>query len=44
MDLTRIKENGIKISSAEMIEMLYKEKKHDVLLIKLFDRLHKYRH
>ncbi|MCC8368811.1 HD domain-containing protein [Rickettsia endosymbiont of Ceutorhynchus obstrictus] len=40
MDLTRIKENGIKISSAEMVEMLYKEKKHDVLLIKLFDRLH----
>ncbi|ARD86411.1 guanosine polyphosphate pyrophosphohydrolase [Rickettsia bellii] len=40
VDLTRIKENGIKISSAEMIEMLYKEKKHDVLLIKLFDRLH----
>lgn len=23
-----------------MVEMLYKEKKHDVLLIKLFDRLH----
>ncbi|ARD85734.1 guanosine polyphosphate pyrophosphohydrolase [Rickettsia bellii] len=40
VDLTRIKENGIKISSAEMVEMLYKEKKHDVLLIKLFDRLH----
>ncbi|MFP3120194.1 HD domain-containing protein [Rickettsia sp. R2] len=40
MDLTRIKENGIKISSAEMVEMLYKEKKYDVLLIKLFDRLH----
>lgn len=40
MDLTRIKENGIKISSAEMVEMLYKEKKYDVLLIKLFDRMH----
>ncbi|MDE8612036.1 HD domain-containing protein [Rickettsia felis] len=40
MDLTRIKEDGIKISSAEMVEMLYKEKKYDVLLIKLFDRLH----
>lgn len=40
MDLTRIKENGIKISSAEMVEILYKEKKHAVLLIKLFDRLH----
>lgn len=40
MDLTRIKEDGIKISAAETVEILYKEKKHDVLLIKLFDRLH----
>lgn len=40
MDLTRIRENGIKISAAETVERLYKEKKHDVLLIKLFDRLH----
>ncbi|WP_017443551.1 HD domain-containing protein [Rickettsia gravesii] len=39
MDLTRVKEYG-KITSAEMVEMLYKEKKYDVLLIKLFDRLH----
>ncbi|MCC8371956.1 MAG: HD domain-containing protein [Rickettsia endosymbiont of Pseudomimeciton antennatum] len=39
-DLTRIKQNGYKISSAEMVEMLYKEKKYDILLIKLFDRLH----
>lgn len=38
-DLTRIKEDG-KISSAEMVERLYKEKKQDVLLIKLFDRHH----
>ncbi len=38
-DLTRIKEDG-KITSAEMVERLYKEKKKDVLLIKLFDRLH----
>ncbi|MDR0774269.1 MAG: HD domain-containing protein, partial [Rickettsia sp.] len=38
-DLTRVKPHG-KISSAEMVEMLYKEKKHDVLLVKLFDRLH----
>ncbi len=38
-DLTRVKSHG-KISSAEMVEMLYKEKKHDVLLVKLFDRLH----
>jgi (p)ppGpp synthase/HD superfamily hydrolase len=40
MDLTRIKENGIKISAAETVEILYQEKKYDVLLIKLFDRLH----
>lgn len=40
MDLTRIKDDGIKISAAESVEILYKEKKHDVLLIKLFDRLH----
>lgn len=39
MDLTRVKEYG-KITSAAMVEILYKEKKHDVLLIKLFDRLH----
>ncbi|EER22268.1 HD domain-containing protein [Rickettsia endosymbiont of Ixodes scapularis] len=38
-DLTRIKGDR-KISSAEMIETLYQEKKHDILLIKLFDRLH----
>ncbi len=40
IDLTRIKENGIKISAAETVEILYKEKKYDVLLIKFFDRLH----
>ncbi|WP_425360623.1 HD domain-containing protein [Candidatus Tisiphia endosymbiont of Ceraclea dissimilis] len=39
-DLTRIKGKGIKISSAETVELLYKEKKYDVLLVKLFDRLH----
>lgn len=39
MDLTRVKEYG-KITSTEMIKILYKEKKHDLLLIKLFDRLH----
>lgn len=38
-DLTRIKED-VKITSAEMMEKLYKEKKKDVLLIKLFDRFH----
>jgi len=40
MDLTRIKEDGIKISATEIVEILYNEKKYDVLLIKLFDRLH----
>ncbi|ALA62019.1 HD domain-containing protein [Rickettsia amblyommatis] len=40
MDLTRIKGAGVKISSAETVELLYREKKYDVLLIKLFDRLH----
>ncbi len=39
MDLTRIKEDGRKISSAEMMEILYKEKKYDVALIKIFDRI-----
>ncbi len=38
-DLTRVKSHG-KISSAEMVEILYKEKKPDVLLVKLLDRLH----
>jgi (p)ppGpp synthase/HD superfamily hydrolase len=38
-DLTRVKPHG-KISSAGMVEILYKEKKPDVLLVKLFDRLH----
>lgn len=37
--LTRIKEDK-KISSAEMVETLWVEKKYDLLLIKLFDRLH----
>lgn len=40
MDLTRIKEGGRKISSAEILEILYKQKKCDILLIKVFDRLH----
>lgn len=40
MDLTRLKEGGGKISSAEMIKSLFKQKKYDVLLIKQFDRLH----
>jgi (p)ppGpp synthase/HD superfamily hydrolase len=40
MDLTRIKEDSHKISSAETVELLFKQKKYDLLLIKLFDRLH----
>jgi (p)ppGpp synthase/HD superfamily hydrolase len=40
MDLTRIKEDGSKISSADMVESLWREKKYGVLLIKQFDRLH----
>ncbi|WP_341754339.1 HD domain-containing protein [Candidatus Tisiphia endosymbiont of Dioctria rufipes] len=38
-DLTRVKPNR-KISSAEMVELLYKEKKYDVLVVKIFDRFH----
>jgi len=38
-DLTRMKPHG-KISSAEMLKTLYKEGKHDILLIKVMDRLH----
>jgi (p)ppGpp synthase/HD superfamily hydrolase len=38
-DLTRITLDG-KISSTEMINLLYKKKRDKVLLIKLFDRLH----
>ena len=40
LDLTRIYKEGHKISSAEMVESLWKQKKYEVLLIKLFDRLH----
>jgi guanosine-3',5'-bis(diphosphate) 3'-pyrophosphohydrolase len=38
-DLTRIKKTG-KISSKAMVESLYIQKKLDILLIKLFDRVH----
>ncbi|WP_425360520.1 MULTISPECIES: HD domain-containing protein [unclassified Candidatus Tisiphia] len=38
-DLTRIKSYG-KISAAEILNILFQQKKYDVLLIKLFDRLH----
>ncbi|WP_342278387.1 MULTISPECIES: HD domain-containing protein [unclassified Candidatus Tisiphia] len=38
-DLSRNKPHG-KISSAEIMESLYRQKKYDVALIKLFDRKH----
>ena len=38
-DLSRNKPRG-KISSAETLNILFQQKKYDVLLIKLFDRLH----
>lgn len=38
-DLTRVKSYG-KITAAEMIKLLWAEKKYDLLLIKYFDRLH----
>ncbi|WP_410520943.1 HD domain-containing protein [Candidatus Tisiphia endosymbiont of Dioctria rufipes] len=38
-DLSRNKPHG-KISSAETLNILFQQKKYDVLLIKLFDRLH----
>ncbi len=39
VDLTRVKSYG-KISAAETLNILYSQNKKDVLLIKLFDRLH----
>jgi len=39
-DLSRIKVAGGKISSAEMVKFLWLQKKYDLLLVKLFDRLH----
>ncbi len=38
-DLTRIKADR-KISAAELIETLWTEKKYDLVLVKLFDKLH----
>jgi len=38
--LTRIKDKGNKISSTEIVEFLFREKKDGLLMIKLFDRLH----
>ena len=38
--LTRVKEDGVKISSAKMVEELWISKKSDLIVIKLFDRIH----
>lgn len=38
-DLTRVKKDK-KISAAEMVKILYQQQKQELLLIKLFDRLH----
>ncbi|MEY3415482.1 MAG: hypothetical protein RLZZ418_719 [Pseudomonadota bacterium] len=40
IDLTRIKGNGIKISSTEMVERLFTQNKYELLLVKMFDRIH----
>lgn len=39
-DLSRIIKNRHKISSTEMVNSLWLQKKYDILLVKLFDRLH----
>lgn len=38
-DLTRVKGN-VKISSAKIMDLLFEQEKYDVLMIKIFDRLH----
>ena len=38
--LARLEKNGIKVSSSEMVDILYQEGKYEILLVKLFDRLH----
>ena len=38
-DLTRVKADR-KISSVEMVQLLYVNKKYDLLLVKMFDRIH----
>jgi (p)ppGpp synthase/HD superfamily hydrolase len=40
LDLTRIKENGLKTTAADTIKALWQQKKYEVLLVKYFDRLH----
>ena len=39
-DLTRVKAKGNKISSADLVDSLWQQQKYEVLLIKIFDRLH----
>jgi (p)ppGpp synthase/HD superfamily hydrolase len=39
-DLTRVKAGDIKITSKDVVESLWLQKKYDLLLIKQFDRLH----
>ena len=39
-DLTRIKEDGKKISSGTLAKNLYLENKKDLIILKIFDRLH----
>jgi (p)ppGpp synthase/HD superfamily hydrolase len=40
MDLTRIKEDGQKITSGEILERLFTAQKFDLLLVKVLDRIH----
>ena len=39
-DLTRTRKDGQKMSSSETVALLFQQKKYEVLVIKLFDRLH----
>lgn len=43
MDLTRIKEDGTKITAAQLVELLFEQKKYDLLVVKQFDRIHNMR-
>ncbi len=39
-DLTRVKSAGLKVTSADIIKILWTKKKEDLLIVKLCDRLH----
>jgi (p)ppGpp synthase/HD superfamily hydrolase len=39
-DLTRIKEDGTKLSSGHIVRVLYDQGKKDLIILKIFDRLH----